>query len=154
MGKRLFFRAAAALLILLFLLYAGPRVGAGTGESFYVKSRQLQAPDYVGTLTGINMLNVVQIQTVAIILILSYFIGNFQSAVLFSKRFLHDDVRKHGSGNPGATNALRLFLRGPIRQGGLPQGGGRDLSLRGRNHRPYPGVPGRALLAAPHGEPV
>ena len=51
MGKRLFFRAAAALLILLFLLYAGPRVGAGTGESFYVKSRQLQPPDYVGTLT-------------------------------------------------------------------------------------------------------
>ncbi len=51
MGKRLVFRAAAALLILLFLLYAGPRVGAGTGESFYVKSRQLQPPDYVGTLT-------------------------------------------------------------------------------------------------------
>ena len=55
------------------------------------------------------MLNVVQIQTVAIILILSYFIGNFQSAVLISKRFLHDDVRKHGSGNPGATNMTRVF---------------------------------------------
>ena len=49
------------------------------------------------------MLNVVQIQTVAIILILSYFIGNFQTAVLFSKRFLHDDVRKHGSGNSTAA---------------------------------------------------
>ena len=55
------------------------------------------------------MLNVVQIQTVAIILILSYFIGNFQTAVLFSKRFLHDDVRKHGSGNPGASNMTRVF---------------------------------------------
>ena len=51
MGKRLFFRAAAALLILLFLLYAGPRVGAGTGESFYVKNRQLPEPEYVGTIT-------------------------------------------------------------------------------------------------------
>ena len=55
------------------------------------------------------MLNVVQVQTVAIILILSYFIGNFQTAVLFSKRFLHDDVRKHGSGNPGASNMTRVF---------------------------------------------
>ena len=55
------------------------------------------------------MLNVVQIQTVAIILILSYFIGNFQTAVLYSKRFLHDDVRQHGSGNPGASNMTRVF---------------------------------------------
>ena len=55
------------------------------------------------------MLNVVQIQTMAIILILSYFIGNFQTAVLFSKRFLKDDVRKHGSGNPGASNMTRVF---------------------------------------------
>ena len=51
MGKRLCFRAAAALLILIFLLYAGPRVGEGTGESFYVKSRQLPEPEYVGTVT-------------------------------------------------------------------------------------------------------
>ena len=62
------------------------------------------------------MLNVVQIQTVAIILILSYFIGNFQTAVLFSKRILHDDVRKHGSGNPGASNKTRVMLEAP----GLP----------------------------------
>ena len=55
------------------------------------------------------MLNVVQIQTIAIILVLSYFIGNFQTAVLFSKRFLHDDVRQHGSGNPGASNMTRVF---------------------------------------------
>ena len=51
MRKGLVFRAAGALLILLFLLYAGPRVGTGTGESFYVKNRQLPEPDYVGTIT-------------------------------------------------------------------------------------------------------
>ena len=45
------FRAVGALLILLFLLYAGPRVGAGTGESFYVKNRQLPEPEYGGTIT-------------------------------------------------------------------------------------------------------
>ncbi len=51
MGKRLYSRAVAALLILLFLLYAGPRVGEGTGESFYVKSRRLPEPEYVGAVT-------------------------------------------------------------------------------------------------------
>ena len=51
MSKALVFRAAAALLILLFLLYAGPKVGAGTEDSFYVKNRQLPEPEYVGTIT-------------------------------------------------------------------------------------------------------
>ena len=39
------------MLILLFLLYAAPRVGEGMGESFYVKSRQLAEPEYAGTIT-------------------------------------------------------------------------------------------------------
>ena len=47
----LLLRAGCALLILLFLLYAGPRVGAGTGESFYVQNRQLPEVEYVGTIT-------------------------------------------------------------------------------------------------------
>lgn len=51
MRKRLLFRAFCALLILLLLLYAGPRVGEGTGESFYVKNRRLPEPEYVGTIT-------------------------------------------------------------------------------------------------------
>ena len=51
MRKSLSFRAAAALLILLFLLFAAPRVKAGTGESFYVHNRQLSEPEYVGTIT-------------------------------------------------------------------------------------------------------
>ena len=51
MRKALIFRAVCALLILLFLLYAGPRVRMGTGESFYVRNRQPPAPEYVGTIT-------------------------------------------------------------------------------------------------------
>lgn len=47
----LLLRAGCALMILLFLLYAGPRVGEGTGESFYVKNRQLPEVEYVGTIT-------------------------------------------------------------------------------------------------------
>ena len=63
------------------------------------------------------LLNVVQIQTVAIILILSYFIGNFQTAVLYSKRFLHDDVRQHGSGNPGASPRVPVMPDLPQKAG-------------------------------------
>ena len=51
MGKKLLFRAVCAALILLFLLYAAPRVGAGTGESFYVQNRRLPEPEYAGTVT-------------------------------------------------------------------------------------------------------
>ena len=51
MRKGLVVRAVCALLMLLFLLYAAPQVGAGTGESFYVKNRQITEPEYVGTIT-------------------------------------------------------------------------------------------------------
>lgn len=55
------------------------------------------------------MLKAVQIQTLAIIAVIGYLLGNFQTAILISKRVKHDDVRKHGSGNPGATNMTRVF---------------------------------------------
>lgn len=51
MRKTLLLRAVCALLILLFLLYAAPRVGEETGDSFYVKNRQPPEPEYVGTVT-------------------------------------------------------------------------------------------------------
>ena len=51
MKKGLLFRAAGALLIVLFLLYAAPRLRVGAGESFYVKNRQPPAPEYAGTVT-------------------------------------------------------------------------------------------------------
>ena len=51
MRKKRLIRALTALLILTFLLYAGPRVREGTGEGFYVQNRQLPEPECVGTIT-------------------------------------------------------------------------------------------------------
>lgn len=39
----------------------------------------------------------------------SYFLGCINGAVLTSKLFYHDDVRKHGSGNAGLTNFYRTY---------------------------------------------
>ncbi len=43
----------------------------------------------------------------------AYLLGCFNGAVLVSKYLLHDDVRKHGSGNAGLTNFFRTF-GGPL----------------------------------------
>ena len=39
----------------------------------------------------------------------SYFLGSVNSAIIISKTLYHDDIRKHGSGNPGMTNMLRTY---------------------------------------------
>jgi glycerol-3-phosphate acyltransferase PlsY len=43
------------------------------------------------------------------VLLFSYFLGNFNSGFIFSKLFFQKDLRCHGSKNPGATNAFRVF---------------------------------------------
>lgn len=48
------------------------------------------------------------IATIAI----SYLLGSINSAILISKIFYHDDIRKHGSGNAGLTNTLRTYGKG------------------------------------------
>lgn len=42
-----------------------------------------------------------------------YLIGNIQTAIIVSKRYFHDDVRNHGSGNAGSTNMVRVYGYGP-----------------------------------------
>ncbi|MDW7668721.1 MAG: glycerol-3-phosphate 1-O-acyltransferase PlsY [Bacillota bacterium] len=44
-----------------------------------------------------------------IIILISYFIGNISNAYFIGKIFLKKDVRNYGSGNAGATNAIRAF---------------------------------------------
>lgn len=43
------------------------------------------------------------------IAIIAYFIGNFSSAYILGKLYKKKDIRNYGSGNAGATNALRVF---------------------------------------------
>lgn len=40
---------------------------------------------------------------------LSYLIGSFQPSYIFGKLIKKVDIRDYGSGNPGATNAIRVF---------------------------------------------
>lgn len=38
-----------------------------------------------------------------------YLLGNLQTAIIISKWYYHDDVRRYGSGNAGSTNMVRVF---------------------------------------------
>lgn len=46
---------------------------------------------------------------IAILLLASYALGNMLTATLIGKRLFAGDVRKEGSGNPGARNMGRVF---------------------------------------------
>ena len=44
-----------------------------------------------------------------IIIVASYLLGNCNGAILISRILIHDDVRRHGSGNAGFTNFFRNY---------------------------------------------
>ena len=44
-----------------------------------------------------------------LILVIGYFLGNLNGALLISRGLMHDDVRTHGSGNAGLTNFFRTY---------------------------------------------
>ncbi len=46
-------------------------------------------------------------------LVLSYLLGSIPTAYLFGKALKGIDIRQHGSGNVGATNAFRILGKGP-----------------------------------------
>lgn len=48
-----------------------------------------------------------------LMILLSYLIGSFPSSVIAGKIFKKTDIRDHGSGNTGATNAFRVLGTGP-----------------------------------------
>ncbi|MBR2612924.1 MAG: glycerol-3-phosphate acyltransferase, partial [Clostridia bacterium] len=41
--------------------------------------------------------------------VVAYLLGSINSAIIISKVFYGDDIRKHGSGNAGTTNMLRVY---------------------------------------------
>ena len=50
------------------------------------------------------------VYSIAVALLIAYFLGNLNGAV-FMSLLKHDDVRSHGSGNAGLTNYIRNFGR-------------------------------------------
>ncbi len=46
---------------------------------------------------------------IVLVIVLSYFIGAFPTAVVISKRYFGFDIREQGSGNMGSTNAFRVL---------------------------------------------
>ena len=57
--------------------------------------------------------NVITTGHMLLMLIMGYLIGSCNFAVIYSRLFKKDDIRKHGSGNAGATNVLRTYGKGP-----------------------------------------
>ncbi len=44
-----------------------------------------------------------------LVILLSYLAGSFPTAIIISRLIIKDDIRKHGSGNAGATNVFRVM---------------------------------------------
>lgn len=52
------------------------------------------------------------ISFILVSLVSAYLLGSINSAIITSKLLYHDDIRKHGSGNPGLTNMFRTYGKG------------------------------------------
>lgn len=59
----------------------------------------------LGTSAG----TVLFIAFIAISIAVPYLLGSINTGIILSRAIYHDDIRNHGSGNAGATNALRTY---------------------------------------------
>lgn len=51
--------------------------------------------------------------TTALVAVAAYLLGSINTAIIVSHFWAGDDIRKHGSGNAGMTNMLRIYGKGP-----------------------------------------
>ncbi len=58
-----------------------------------------------GTTAGTVLL----VACIALCIVIPYLLGSINTGIILSKVMYHDDIRNHGSGNAGATNALRTY---------------------------------------------
>lgn len=56
-----------------------------------------------------NQFAVLMLCGVTLCIVCGYLIGSISPSIILSACCLHDDIRKHGSGNAGATNMLRNY---------------------------------------------
>lgn len=59
------------------------------------------------------MISATDIPVMAAAALLSYLLGSLNFAIIISRLYARDDVRRHGSGNAGMTNILRTYGKGP-----------------------------------------
>lgn len=71
-----------------------------TGLLHYLFSNKIIIADYYPFVLALSILTVIAA---------AYLLGSINSAIIVSKLVYHDDVRRHGSGNPGTTNMLRTY---------------------------------------------
>jgi glycerol-3-phosphate acyltransferase PlsY len=56
-----------------------------------------------------NQFGILLIVGIVLIAVCAYLLGSISPSIILSRRVLHDDVRRHGSGNAGTTNMLRNY---------------------------------------------
>lgn len=64
------------------------------------------------SLTGAPFFALI-IGAVLLCMAIPYVLGSLNFAIIFSRLFFHDDIRKYGSGNAGMTNMLRTYGKLP-----------------------------------------
>lgn len=87
--------------MLFDMLFSG--ISQGNFGSLYASlcvKLGISGTQWGGALLGVFLL---------LCMVVPYLLGSINTSIILSKALYHDDIRNHGSGNAGATNALRTY---------------------------------------------